>query len=339
MSARSIPWKIVVPSLVLAALLIFAEYTWLREHQQAKRIARANQLVEDKIATARGYLREQHWNEAIRELGCALEVEGATNGDTVHPLLEEARRGQAEALLDAAGIALSYGRLEDAQRLLRAYLAHPQAVRLDQARLLRDDLERALSDEEAARLLARLSDEALRIFADKGQLTVDDGLHTEAARFFFQETLRRNMAKETRRREAQREVARLTAERQAAEHARRIARLRATPAFHSLSSFLSRTREQLRDQQQLASRQEAELRVLFQQFGVKDPAEQEQIRADLLDRRTPADLREQIERKRTEVKRAYRNEPQFNRADGKLFDQLVDQEVDKFLIRAVDSPG
>lgn len=339
MSARSIPWKIVVPSLTLAALLIFAEYTWLRERQQAKRIARANELVENKIATARGYLREQHWNEAIRELEHALAVEEATNGDTVHPILEEARRGQAEALLDATGMALTHRRLEDAQRLLRAYLAHPQAGRLDQARLLRDDLERALSDDEAARLLARLSDEELRIFAEKGQLTVQDGLHTEAARFFFQATLRRDVAKEMRKREAQREVARLTAKRQAAEHARRVARLHATPAFHSLSTFLSRTLEQFRDQQQLAARKEAELRVLFQQLGVNDPAEQEQIRADLLDRRTPADLREQIERKRTEVKRAYRNDPQFNRADGQLFDQLVDQEVDKFRMQTVNGPG
>lgn len=331
MNACSIPWKIIVPSLALAALVIGAEYAWLREHHGAVRIARANQLVEDKIETARGHLREQHWNEAIRELEDALEVEGATNSDTVYPLLEEARCGQAEALFDAAGIALTRRRPKDAQCLLRAYLAHPQSGRLDRANLLHDDLERALSDEEASRLLARLSDEELRVFAEKGQLTVDDGLHTEATRCFFHESLRRNLAKEMRRREAQREVARLTAKRQAAEHARRIARLRATPAFHSLSTFLSRTSEQIRDQQRLAARQEAQLRVLFQQLGVSDPAEQEQIRADLLDRRTSADLREQVERKRAEVKRAYRNEPQFNRADGELFDQLVDQEVAKFL--------
>jgi hypothetical protein len=331
MSARSIPWKIVVPSLAFAALLIFAECAWLREHQQAQRIARANQLVEDKIATARGYVREQHWNEAIRELENALDAEGATNGDSVHPLLEEARRGQAETLLDWAGIALDHRRVEDAQQLLGAYLAHPQAGRVDRARLLHDDLERALSDEEATRLLARLSDEALSVFAKKGQLAVEDGLHMEATHFVFQQTLRRNLAKEMRRREAHREVARLTAKRQAAEQARRIARLRATPAFHSLSTFLSRTREQLRNQQQLASRQEAELRVLFEQLGVSDPAEQEKIRAELMDRPTPADLRQQIERKRSEVKHAYRNEPQFNPADGDLFDQLVDQQVDEFL--------
>lgn len=331
MNARSIPWRIVLPSLALAALVIGAEFAWLREHHGALRIARANQLVEDKIATARGYLREQHWKEAIRELENALEVEGATNSNTVHSLLEEGRRGQAEALLDAAGIALTHRRPRDALRLLRAYLAHPQSERLDQAQLLHDDLERALSDAEAVRLLARLSDEELRVFAEKGQLTVDDGLHTEATRCFFHETLRRNLAKEMRRREAQREVARLTAKRQAADHARCIAHLRARPAFHSLSTFLSRTAEQIRDQQRLALRQEAQLQVLFQQLGVNDPTEQGQIRADLLDRRASADLREQVERKRDEVKRAYRNELRFDHADGELFNQLVDQEVDKFL--------
>jgi len=331
MSARSIPWKIAVPCLVFASLLILGEYVWLSECRQVRRTTRANELVEEKIATARGYLREQHWNEAIHELEIALEVEDATNGDVVYPLLEEARRGQAEALLDAACIALEHRQLDDTRRLLRAYLAHPQAGRLGRARLLREEIERALSNEEAARLLARLSDEELSIFAEKGQLTVDDGLHREATRFFFHETLRRNLAKELRKRQAQREVARLAAERRAAERAQRIARLRGSPAFHSLTTFLARALEQLRDQQQLASRQEAELQVLFQQLGVTKAAEQEQIRSDLLDRQTPDDIRNQVERKRTEVKRAYRNDPQFDPADGELFDQLVDQEVDNFL--------
>ncbi len=331
MSARSIPWKIVVPSLALTALLIFAEYTWLRTCQQARRTARANELVQEKIATARNYLREQHWNEAIHELEIALEMEDATNGDVVYPLLEEAQRGQAEALLDAACIALEHRRLDDTRRLLRAYLAHPQAGRLGRARLLREEIERALSNDEASRLLARLSDEELRAFADKGQLTVEDGLHAEATRFFFHETLKRNLAKEVRKRQAQREVARLAAERRAAERAERIAHLRSSPAFHSLTAFLARTLEQLRDQQQLASRQEAELQVLFHKLGVTKAAEQEQIRNDLTERQALDDIRDQVERKRTEVKLSYRNDPQFDPADGELFDQLIDLEVDKFL--------
>jgi hypothetical protein len=323
--------RIVILIVVFAVLLILVECTWLQRRRQAQRIAWANAQVEQKVAAARIHLQEQHWNEAIRELEDALDVEGATNGNIVDPVLEKARRGQAEALLDAASIALAHRRPDDALRLLRAYLAHPQAGRLDRACLLRDDLERALSDDEAMRLLMRLSDEALTLFAEKGQLTVDDGLHTEATRLFFQETLRRNVAKERQKRQAQREVARLSEERRAAEQARRIARLRKAPAFHSLSTFLAQMQEQLRDQQLRALRQKAELERLFQILGVNDAVEQEQIRADLLDRQTPADIREQIERKRTEVKHTYRDDPQFHRANGALFDQLVDQEVDKFL--------
>ncbi|HZV05916.1 MAG TPA: hypothetical protein VE999_12630 [Gemmataceae bacterium] len=326
-----IPWKILVGTTALAALLILAEYRWLRGRQQAQSIAWANQQVQDKIAAARVHLAEQKWDKAIRQLEDALDVEEATIRDTVIPVLEEARRGQAEGLWDAAGIALAHRRIGDALRLLRVYLAHPHAGHLDRARSLRDEIERALSDDEAARFLARLSDETLAVFAEKGQLTVDDGMLTAATRALFQESLRRNVPAEWRKREAQREVARLTAERRAAQRARRIAHLRATPAFHSLTAFLDQMHQQLRDQQQLASRQDAEFTALFRQLGVTDPAEKEQIRSDLLDHQSPAAIQEQIERKRSEVKHAYRKEPEFNPSDGELFDQLVDQEVDKTL--------
>lgn len=324
-------WKLVVVTLAVAVLLVAVEFVWLRNRQEAQHIAQANGQVERKIATARAHMREQHWNEAIHELEDALDVEGATNRDAVDPVLEEARRSQAETLLDAAGIALAHKHPDDALQLLRLYLAHPQAGHLHGARRMRDDLERALSDEEAARLLARLSDEALTILSDQGELTVDDGLQTEAAHPLFQETLRRNMANEIRKRAAQREVTRLTAERRAAERARRIAHLRASPAFHSLSSFLVQTLQLYRDRQRLAAQQEAELRVLFRQLGVKNAAEQKQIRDDLLDHPTTAGIREQIERKRAAVKRAYRNESTFNHADAELFDQFVDYEVDRLL--------
>lgn len=326
-----IPWKIVVVASILAGLLIFAEYKWLRGWQQARSISWANEQVEEKIAAARVLLTEQHWDEAIRQLEDALDLEGATNRDAVHPAWEEARRGQAETWLDAAGIALAHRHPDDALRLLRAYLAHPQAGHLDRARLLREELERALSDDEAGRLLGSVSDEALTVFGARGQLTVEDGMQTAATKALFQQTLRRNLPAEQSRRAAQREVARLTAARRSAEHARRIARLRATPAFHSLSTFLVQTQEQFRDQQHLASRQNVELVKLFQELGVTDAAEQEQIRTDLLGRQSPAAIREQIERKRGEVKQAYRQEPDFNRVDAELFDQLVDQEVDNAL--------
>lgn len=323
--------KLVVLTLTLAALAIAAEFLWLRGRQQAEHVAWANHRVEEKIAAARVHLREQHWIEAIRELEAALDIEGATNRDAIDPVLTEAQRGQAEMLLDAARAALAHQHTNDALHLLRAYLAHPQAIHPDYARQMRNDLERALSDAEAARLLARMSDEALTVFVEKGQLTEDDGLHTDAAHALFQETLRRNLAKEIRKREATREVARLTAERRAAERARRIDRLRDSPAFHSLSSFLTQTLQQHRDQQRLAAQQEAELRGLFRHLGINNAAEQQRFRTDLLERPAPASIRERIERKRAEVKRAFGDDSTFHRADVELFGQLVDYEVDRLL--------
>jgi hypothetical protein len=326
-----VPWRIVVVTTALAAFLIAAECAWLRQRRRERDIAWANERVQEMIAAARVNLTEQHWDKAIRQLEDALDVEAATNRDEVRPVLEAARRGQAESLLEAAGLAVAHRQTDDALRLLRAYLASPQTEHRDRARLLRDDLERALSDDAAGLLLSHLSDEALTVFVEKGQLTEEDGLHTAAARILFQETLRRNAAKEVRLREARREVARMTEERRTAEHARRIARLRATPAFQSLTAYLARTSEQSHEHQRLVQRQATELDELFQQLGVNDAAEQEKLRADLLGRDTPDNLREQVERKRIEVKHAYRKAPEFQATDSELFDQLVDREVDRFL--------
>jgi hypothetical protein len=187
---------------------------------------------------------------------------------------------------------------------------------------LRDDLAHAVSDDEASHLLARLSDEALGVFEKRGQLVEEDGLRTATAREIFKDTLRRNLARELRKREARREIERLEAGRRAAEHAGRIARLRDTPPFRDLSAFVARTLEQARD------RQEADLDQLFQQLGVNDPAEQAKIRADL---RGDNDRVAAVNRKRAEVKRAYRASSHFNAPDAELFDQLVDQELDKLL--------
>ncbi len=324
-------WKIALVTITFTAALISLECVWLRGRQEARSIAWANERVVEKIATAQAQMAEQCWDKAIRHLEDALAEEQATNREEVAPVLTAAQRGQAEAMLDAARIALSRKETADTLRLLRAYLAHPQAAHLDRARLLCDDLEHALSDDEAARLLARLSDEALSLFANEGQLTEDDGLHSAATHALFQETLRRNVANEICKREARREVARLAEKRRAAERVRRIARLRDTPAFHSLSDFLARTLAESRHQQQLAQRQQTELGELFRQLGVNDAAEQDKIRADLLDRESSADVREAVERKRAEIKQVYRKSAEFHSSDQGLFDQLTDQEVDNLL--------
>jgi hypothetical protein len=313
---------IVFIAFVLAIGFILTEYSWLRARRAAQIIARANERVEDEIETARAHLAAQHWDEAILHLEDALAVDRATNHAEARPVLDEARRGQADALLEAAGLAVAHKDAAGALRLLHAYLAHPHATNPERARLLRDDLARATSDDEAAHLLARLSDEALGVFEKRGQLVEEDGLHTATAREIFKDTLQRNLARELRKREARREIERLATERRAVEHAQRIARLRDTPAFRELSAFIARTLEQSRD------RQEADLDQLFQQFGVNDAAEQAAIRADL---RGDSERAAAVDRKRAEIKRTYRASPHFNAADAELFDQLVDQELDKLL--------
>ena len=321
---------IISATAALAVALIATEYLWLRARREAWKTAVANERVAEQIATARARMAAQHWDEAIRHLEDALAVDQATNRDEAHPLLEEARREQADSLLDAAGLALAHKDSDGALHLLRAYLAHPQATKLDRARLLRDDLDRAVSDDEATRLLAHLSDDALNLFAKRGQLTEADGIHTTAAREIFKDTLRRNLTREVRKREARREIERLADQRRADERVQRIAQLRETPAFRDLSTFITQMREQSRDREETARRREAELKQLFDQLKVNDPAEQAEIRADLLGkdkRAAPA----AVERKRTEIKRAYRASPQFNAADGELFDRLVDEELDKLL--------
>lgn len=333
----SFGWRPVTGVSLLALVLLVSEYCWLRARREAAAMAQANEGVADKIATARAHLALQHWDEAIHHLEDALAMEKATNRDEARPVLAQARQGQADALLDAAGSAILRKDSARAFRLLRAYLAHPSAADPDRARRLREDLERATSDDEAVQMLEHLSDEALEIFARRGQLTEDDGLHTVGARAIFQDTLRRHLPKELRKRAAQREIERLAAERRAAQRARQIARLRQTPAFRSLSAFAAQTLAQLREQEQSAQQQETALALLFQQFRVNDPAEQRAIRADLLERGDRNDLAKSVDRKRAEVKRAYRSSPEYDAADHGLFDQLVDRELDN-LLTALTAP-
>jgi len=307
------------------------EYVWLHARQEARAIAQDNERVADRMELARAHLATQHWEEAIRHLEDAQAIERATNREVIRPLLEQARRGQAEALLEAAGLAIVHKDAANALRLLHAYTVHPWATNLDRAHLLRKDLERATSSEEAAQFLAHLSEDALALFDKHGQLTEDAGLHTDGARQIFKDTLRRHLRKEMQHRQARREVERLAVERRAAEHARQIARLRAMPAFREVSAFMAQTLDHHHERQQTAQRQEADLAQLFQQLGVNDTKEQAAIRADLMGNEGQTNIAESVVRQRAAIKHAYRSSPAFNAADRALFDRLVDEELDKLL--------
>lgn len=321
------PSRILVIAFLLVVCLLAAEYVWLSGRQEAWHIARANERVEAKIETARAHLVAQHWDEAIRHLEDALAVERATNGAEARPLLDQARRSQADALLEAANLAIARRDSADALRLLRAYAVHPQATDQERARLLHNELRRATDHEEAARLLARLSDDALALFAQQGQLTEDGEWHTEGIREVFKDTVNRRLPYELKRRQAKQEFERRTAERRAAERERRIARLRETPTFRAVVAFVVQARDTYRGQQQLSERQETDLRQLFRQLGVKDPQEQAAIRADLTDGDALAALRKSVELRRAEFKRAFRVAPECQDGDGVLFDRLVDEAL------------
>ncbi len=285
----------------------------------------------ERIELARAHLSAQHWEQAIRHLEDALAIERATNRDAVRPLLEQAQHGQAESLLEAAHLAIVHKDSANALQRLRAYAVHPQASDLQRARLLRTDLERATSSKEAARFLAHLSQDALTLFDKDGQITEDDGLHTDGAREIFKDTLRRHLANEMRKRQAQREMQRLAAERRTAERARQIARLRKTPVFRDLSAFAARTLALHREQQQTAQRQEKDFAQLFEQLGVNDKEEQATIRAELLAGESPESVQQSVERERTAIKRAYRTSPEFAAADRAAFERLVDEELNQLL--------
>jgi hypothetical protein len=331
---RSQTWAFRIAILGGIALLI-GEFSYLRLRQisreEARAVASANDLVAAKIETARAHIALQHWDQAIRHLEDALALEWATNRDEARSLLEQAQKGQADALLDAAGTAIAHKDSLAALRLLHAYLAHPRAGKPDRAESLCEELEYAASDEEAARRLEHLSDDALALFQESGLLTEETSIRTAAVQEIFKETLRRNLGKELERRQAKCEAERRAAERRAAERARQTARLRNTPTFRALSAFISQTLVQARDRRELARRQEAALLQLFQQLGVSDPDEQAKVRANLMDGDGLNGIAESVDHQRTEIKRAYRASPEFDEADRGLFDELVDQELDNLL--------
>jgi hypothetical protein len=334
---RSTTWWLVLFSFLLGGILLLVECNWLRSRQHAKSVAWANEKVAEKITLARAHLAQQHWNDAIVQLNEASAVEETTNREEALLLLEDAKRGQAEAVLQAARTALAHQDGNGALRWLQAYLAHPQAEHLDHARLLRVDLERALSDDEALQLLSRLSEGALTVFEKEGQLAANDGLHSSETQAIFLQTLRHNLPKELRKRQSQREAERLTQQLRAVERLHRIARLRQTHAFQELTTFISQTLAESRRMPESVLQQEEELAILFQELNVNDPAEQAEIRADLTGIDGRIGPRESAQRKGSDIKRAYRRSFDFDPAESQLFDQLVDEEVDK-LLKALPSP-
>jgi hypothetical protein len=303
--------------------LLMLEHWYLRGRREDGAAARAEQTVVARTESARERMGQGDWDEAVRLLEEAVEVERPGPAPAgARALLLQARQAQAGALFESARKALAARETERAHRLLADYLAHPQATDRDQARLLQADLALAVSDEEAARLLGRLSDADLARFARDGDLPAGGPLRTAEARPILVATLRRHLRREEERRVGQREAARRA-------EVRRDERLRSTPAFRDLLAFVKDFEQKRRDEAALGERQENALRHLFSQFGATGAQEQAELRTGLHERQgTLAGL---VARKGAEVKRAFRLAGEPDRADLEAFDLLVDRQLEPLL--------
>jgi hypothetical protein len=309
-----LPALVVVGLLAVAGLLVAGEITYFRGRQQE----RADQVVAAKVEAARAHLARHDWDEAVRLLHEALDVGKARQRDNVGPLLAEARRGQAQALLDAARAALGRKDLERARGLLRDY----RALDPDGAGRLEADLARAIDDAAAVRLLGQWSDATLAQFAELGRLDNDEWKGDESLRELFKDTLRRHLPQEQQKRLARREAERR-------EAARQEARLRDTEPFRELARFVAEARARLREEG-LAHRQDRALEQLFRQLAVGSAAERDRLRASLTANRAEwkNELRAAARRKQAEAKQAFRRCTAFTPADAEVFDRLVDRALE-----------
>jgi hypothetical protein len=301
----------VIACLALSAvglLVLVAEFWCLHRRHQAQLAAAADAEVAARVEGARAHVQRQEWDEAVRLLEEALAVQRATATEEARQLLLQARRGQAEALLEGARAAAGARDVPRALDRLAAYLAHPQAADKEGATRLQAEISRALSGPEALRCLAGLSDEAL---AGLARGDAPEGLADAAVRDLFADTLRRHLPQELARRAQLRAAA-----------ARREEQLRQSPAFRELARFVRAELRQRQAQEELARKQRRALALLPEQLNVTDPAELKRLRAGG-DREAAA----RVARKRAEARRAFRREPGHDAADAEAFDRLVEREL------------
>src|SRR5689334_14752401 len=141
--------------LVAVGLLVLAAEFWcLHLRRQAQAAAAADEEVAARVEAARAHLKRREWDEAARLLEEALAVERATATEEARSVLLEARRGQADALLDGARAAARARDVPQALDLLAKYLTHPQAADREAATRLHVAINGAMSGPEAVRRLA-----------------------------------------------------------------------------------------------------------------------------------------------------------------------------------------
>jgi hypothetical protein len=324
-AARAAPGKregarllIVCLVLVLGGAGLIRFESWYLQARREDRLAeRADERVSARIEASQRHRARGEWDEVERQLQMALLVEGARNKDEVHHLLRRLREDRAATILDAAGQALAGRDVPRAQQLLRAYLEHPDAADQQGARRLQADLARALSEEEAGKQLARLSDEELARCEAGGPLPAE-GTFSPEVRPLWRETLLRGVARERGR------------GRRAEGHRRFWARLWATPAGRRLRAFVDEVLADVGEDAGATPTEEVAFRLLWDQLGVTEGARR-RLRRTLRQRHLPEELERRVARQRAAIKREFREFPEAASADAAAFDRLVDDQLDRLL--------
>jgi hypothetical protein len=343
---------------------------WLWSVLEAKRRAGVVRWANDTVArhtqAAEQHLAKREWDQALAHLDEALATPKATDLAAAQALLIRARQGQIEAVLESALAAIGQRNLDKARSLLEDYLAHPLAAQRQQARLWREALTRATSDEMAQALLRKLPEAALARFTEDGLEAEVNRLPQEPLQPVYRTTLARNLVREKERREieeletrARREAERrakdeeerrrlekkiLEEQRARKEREGRLVRIRATPVYRELTEYLALVRKQHRAFRSTTPEEDRRLlAALLAGPGKLNAQEQALLLADLKQRlaapKSRADFgqwRDGVETavsaRRAQFKERFHAYPEFTKADWGLFDPLIDRELDQLLV-------
>ncbi len=370
---RKHPGTVVMAALITVVGLAVIFWLWsvLEAKRRAGLVRWANDTAREHTRAAEQHLAKQEWDEALNDLEQALATPRATDLATAQELLNRARQGRIEALLQSALVAIRQGDLDTAQARLQDYLAQPLAAQRQQARLWQEALTRATSDEMAAALLKKLPNEALAAFAQDGLDAEVSRLGREPLQPVYRETLLRNLAREQERREI--EALQIRARREAEQRAKdeeerrrlekrfleeqkakkeregRLARIRTTPVYRELTEYLALVRKQHRNFRQSTPEDDRRLlAALLTGPGQRTPEERARVLAELKQRLAVPRSHDHFDQwkdgveaavssKRALFKERFHAYPVFTKTDWILFDSLVDKELDHLLVEVRQS--
>jgi hypothetical protein len=299
--------------------LILASGTWwfCQRLERAKAADRANQEVAARVAAARLALSEQRWDEAAALLQTAFATENATRLEDAQAAWTDLRKQQAADILRAAEAALERRDAAQSLSLLQSYLQDPYGADHAKAHNLKEQLERATSDAEAAARLHQLSDAALVDFARTGTLAdLPDFAHPGVYAIHL-DKLNLSLDAEFRRREE--------------ERANRARRIQATPVFGEFQEFVALSRRRLLARTGGGEIDDRLLARFFAEVHINSPDERQRIWTELARRPVDYDEAEKLTRLRAAFKERFRAYKDFDKRDWEMFDGTVDQEINQLL--------